>query len=1245
MPHHRVIPIALTSSLLLPLVMLARAVAAEDAASLPLDSKLLIPAEDTFDTFAPVEYEHIKLYPVFPESWPRQELTGTWRVAPPAGSAEGNEKVGPTDDEIARKAEAIVREADPEGEPWQERAVGARRLKNKVNVFATTFVLPKDFSAQKRRCLLYFETEPLGAIFVNGVKLEGEERGRMWCPLRLDVSEAARPGRNVVAIYGLPVNREAEVVVAPTAYVSRMLVDPQISTSSLNVRLIVDHAGDDAKEDKLRFVVTPWKGAEAAGQGTLALTLKPGRNWLETSVKMPSPTYWTPDNPFLYEIRVYDAAGECLGQERFGFREFVTKGRYFYLNGERINLYGMQWNSYVHHGRGTPFLDSESKIPNRPALYEKVYHTVWLSAFKEANLNSFRLHSGTRFRGRGIFEACDEVGILHYDDWETHSLINRKAPGSVREYLADEFQRREAWLYFGYNHPSTVMYSFGNERYSAPTENLDALYHFAKPLDRQRRPMCNSSGRIPQSLILSRRESLDFGDDHCYWGSMRGSWLYNREYFRMLREKMDAMYGKDTKPLVNFELGGGFYNRYTAVQFVREANAIAMADRVDRKAFVQVARKHGEWGWEVYPRLAMMSSHIRTYYADEVEMHRMAAEGLRRIWDIIRQDNTLEGIGPHQLDKLLIYPKDTRNCLAHLAKTVPGFRTKSVGIDPSVDAFVRTPGFHMTCRYYQPEMVSARWFDRNLIAGEGRVTADIYAINDTSGPRTYAARVLFRAPDRKTLHAETLRFDEVAPFGRRTVAIDIPVPAGAKRGEYRLELFLFRDQERIADNWYPIHVFTPEETRLALATEKRIACYPGSGPVAGILKRGGATSTPLKDPAAIGKDIQVLVIEKDGIDEALYRAGDAIAKWVKAGGRLLCFEQSHATVLPWLPGHRTMTARGTTLADLVEPKHPAFAGLEEDLFDTWNGDGLLYHFSLSPFDQSAIAIGGTGYVMSESFAGTVLADIALGEGSMLTNCFEVVDRYGTDPVATILANNLIRHIVSDNDEYALEVEPGRPLISLEPDDCVLFDLSAYCNNRFADPVANDGAGGWDDHGPDNDIREIPTGKQTLAGIPFRIGEPGEKNAPTCITVRSHRWPHHPEAITGIPIGGQFNSLLFLHTGTYVPKKKGQLVYTFRVQYERGGPEEIPIRAGLQVVDWTKPVDGLPGSVIAWSGHTGDGRMAAIFCTPWENPHPDRKIRSVDFVGAGAGVPVLIAITGYRGTLERGWLSKEHTHHK
>ena len=480
---------ACITSLLLCSAILWRPVAAEDAASLPPDDQLVIPPEDKFDTFAPVEYGDVKIYPVFPESWPRQDLTGTWRVTPLAGSAEGKEKAEPTNEEIARKAEALLREANPDGERWQERPFGARRLENKLNLFATTFALPESFSAQKRRCLLYFETEPIGSVHVNGVSVGSDERGRMWCPLRLDVSAAARPGRNVVAVHGRPVNREAEIVLAPPDYVRRMLLDPQLSTNSLNIRLIVDHTAVNSKEEPLRFVVTPWKGTETAGEAALALTLKPGRNWIEASVKMPSPTYWTPDNPFLYEMRVYDASGECLGQERFGFREFVTKGRYFYLNGERINLFGMQWNSYVHHGRGAPFLEPESKIPNRPALYEKVYHTVWLSAYKEANLNCFRIHSGSRFRGRGLFEACDEIGMLHYDDWETHSMINRKAPGPVREYLADEFRRREAWLTFGYNHPSTVMYSFGNERYRAPTENLDALYHFAKPLDRQRRPM------------------------------------------------------------------------------------------------------------------------------------------------------------------------------------------------------------------------------------------------------------------------------------------------------------------------------------------------------------------------------------------------------------------------------------------------------------------------------------------------------------------------------------------------------------------------------------------------------------------------------------------------------------------------------------------------------------------------------------------------------------------------------------
>jgi hypothetical protein len=250
-------------------------------------------------------------------------------------------------------------------------------------------------------------------------------------------------------------------------------------------------------------------------------------------------------------------------------------------------------------------------------------------------------------------------------------------------------------------------------------------------------------------------------------------------------------------------------------------------------------------------------------------------------------------------------------------------------------------------------------------------------------------------------------------------------------------------------------------------------------------------------------------------------------------------------------------------------------------------------------------------------------------------------------VATILANNLIRYAISDDTGQSRTVAAGKTIDFLETSDCVPIDLDPHFNNSFIDAVASDGKGGWDDYGPDNDLRRMDVGDLVLLGVPFSVADPRENDGRSCVTVRSARWPHLPERVDGIVVDGLFNQLFFLHTSTCTPKPaqaKGETLYRFVVHFADGRQAEQLIRCGIDVTDWNYPEEDLPGSRIAWRGRNGLNRPAALYLTAWENPHPDVKIATIDFAGSGRNVPILIAVTGYRGTLARGWLSPEHTHH-
>jgi hypothetical protein len=286
-------------------------------------------------------------------------------------------------------------------------------------------------------------------------------------------------------------------------------------------------------------------------------------------------------------------------------------------------------------------------------------------------------------------------------------------------------------------------------------------------------------------------------------------------------------------------------------------------------------------------------------------------------------------------------------------------------------------------------------------------------------------------------------------------------------------------------------------------------------------------------------------------------------------------------------------------------------------------------------------MGGTGYVMNENFAGTILADIAIGKGLSVISMFDATSRYGKDAVATKLANNLVRYIVSDETQFSRPVKAGRQVIVLESNDCDLIDLKPWFNSSFIDEVASDGKGGWDDYGSDNDLRNMVVGRQILSGVPFQIVDPRQNNDRSCVILWNERLSWQPKSVAGIKVDGLYNALYFLHTSTCTSGKKGDELYKFVVHFADGSADELPIRKGVHVADWSYPDDTLPGSRLAWTGMAaGDRKMAGVFFTEWKNPKPKVKITSVDFAGTGRNVAILMAVTGYKGSAERGWLAPQ-----
>jgi hypothetical protein len=188
----------------------------------------------------------------------------------------------------------------------------------------------------------------------------------------------------------------------------------------------------------------------------------------------------------------------------------------------------------------------------------------------------------------------------------------------------------------------------------------------------------------------------------------------------------------------------------------------------------------------------------------------------------------------------------------------------------------------------------------------------------------------------------------------------------------------------------------------------------------------------------------------------------------------------------------------------------------------------------------------------------------------------------------------------------------------------VVDLSKLVNRSLADETADDGRGGWTDEGPQLDMRGIAPGAKTYQNVPYRIGQPL-----SCVVLRSptRKAGDLPEAVS-IPVGKPAEMLYFLHALAGKPEQEH---FRYAVHYEDGNREGIPIIAAKNIRDWTDTGDWLtePGKWRAFAAESTGGPVhprQSIWVLEWKNPKPERAIRTVDFVGSGRGVPILLGIT-------------------
>src|SRR5207253_3120802 len=98
---------------------------------------------------------------------------------------------------------------------------------------------------------------------------------------------------------------------------------------------------------------------------------------------------------------------------------------------------------------------------------------------------------------------------------------------------------------------------------------------------------------------------------------------------------------------------------------------------------------------------------------------------------------------------------------------------------------------------------------------------------------------------------------------------------------------------------------------------------------------------------------------------------------------------------------------------------------------------------------------------------------------------------------------------------------------------------------------------------------------------------------------------------------------------------GQVIAKYVVHYDDKTTADIEIASGRDIADWWMPPDRKKPTVakVAWEGKNDAVKdietKINLYLTTWENPHPRKKIVSIDYVATvpeGQAAPFCVAIT-------------------
>lgn len=363
--------------------------------------------------------------------------------------------------------------------------------------FKTSFEVPARWAGNRIE-LAFADVVMYAEVFVNG-KIVGVHCGQQ-IPFSFDVSKVIVPGKTnhllvrvhsskKVALgkygvshgldygylypvaeqhaYSLAINSDVVLKALPELQILDTYVRTPLSDKKIIVSQELRNDSAAAREVVVRRTVLD-RGTPAASFADEVVTLSPGES-RRVTVELPlweNARFWGIGGAYGDPHNRYTLKTELVGESAvltdFALRELRIKGKQIYLNGIEMPLQG----------------DSPAADPERiPSKCNKWNFLFFNQVQREANVTISRIHRCPS--PESLIEAFDDAGVISEPeaDWWGDTMwapesINKKGntfdpvwSANVREYY---YHRVKAIR----NHPSSLLFSLGNECFNSQTRHV-----------------------------------------------------------------------------------------------------------------------------------------------------------------------------------------------------------------------------------------------------------------------------------------------------------------------------------------------------------------------------------------------------------------------------------------------------------------------------------------------------------------------------------------------------------------------------------------------------------------------------------------------------------------------------------------------------------------------------------------------------------------------------------------------------